>query len=72
MKTNLTNQAEAVTIETHTGMAVAHYLATMRKKMTIKNLAIKMNHPDTGLIYRRLKHATTQSVSSKLFLYLNW
>lgn len=57
MKPNLTNKADAVTIETHTGMSVAHYLATMRKVMTVKNLAIKMNHPDTGLIYRRLKQA---------------
>jgi hypothetical protein len=57
MKNIVTNSTEAVTIETHTGMAVAHYLATMRKQMTIKNLAIKMNHADTGLIYRRLKQA---------------
>lgn len=48
---------ENITMDTHTGMAVAHYLGTMRKVLTIKKLAIKMNHPDTGLIYRRLKQA---------------
>jgi hypothetical protein len=57
MKPKSITKEEIVTVHTHTGMAVAHYLGTMRKVLTVKKLAVKMNHPDTGLIYRRLKQA---------------
>lgn len=53
MKTTL----DSVTMDTHTGMAVAHYLDIMRKYISIKDLATKMKHADTGLIYRRVKQA---------------